>query len=98
MIRARREDVAAASGIGDALRDRRPRGGATARRCPRKNPPCGGFSMNGAPYGIRTRVLALRGPRPRPLDEGSESACAAGWTTGLWPDRRTRLASIWDAL
>ena len=25
----------------------------------------------GAPYGIRTRVLALRGPRPRPLDEGS---------------------------
>jgi hypothetical protein len=26
----------------------------------------------GAPYGIRTRVLALRGPCPRPLDEGSE--------------------------
>src|SRR3546814_8021605 len=25
----------------------------------------------GAPYGIRTRVLALRGPRPGPLDEGS---------------------------
>src|SRR3546814_9839005 len=27
--------------------------------------------MYGAPYGIRTRVLALRGPRPGPLDEGS---------------------------
>ena len=26
----------------------------------------------GAPYGIRTRVLAVRGPRPRPLDEGSK--------------------------
>jgi hypothetical protein len=25
----------------------------------------------GAPYGIRTRVTALRGPCPRPLDEGS---------------------------
>lgn len=29
------------------------------------------FAENGAPYGIRTRVLALRGPRPGPLDEGS---------------------------
>ena len=27
--------------------------------------------INGAPYGIRTRVTALRGPCPRPLDEGS---------------------------
>ena len=27
----------------------------------------------GAPYGIRTRVSALRGPRPGPLDEGSEA-------------------------
>jgi hypothetical protein len=26
---------------------------------------------NGAPYGIRTHVPALRGPCPRPLDEGS---------------------------
>lgn len=24
----------------------------------------------GAPSGIRTRVLALKGPRPRPLDDG----------------------------
>ena len=31
------------------------------------------LSVNtGAPYGNRTRVSALRGPRPRPLDEGSE--------------------------
>src|SRR5690606_39169404 len=37
----------------------------------------------GAPYGIRTRVLALRGPRPRPLDEGSGVSLGdAGWTTG----------------
>src|SRR5215467_1930969 len=27
----------------------------------------------GAPYGNRTRVSALRGPRPRPLDEGSSA-------------------------
>ena len=26
--------------------------------------------MNGAPYGIRTRVAAVRGRCPRPLDEG----------------------------
>ena len=26
---------------------------------------------NGAPYENRTRVSALRGPRPGPLDEGS---------------------------
>ena len=25
---------------------------------------------NGVPYGIRTRVPAVRGQRPRPLDEG----------------------------
>lgn len=26
---------------------------------------------HGGPNGIRTRVLALRGPRPRPLDDGT---------------------------
>ena len=26
--------------------------------------------MNGAPYGTRTRVSAVKGQRPRPLDEG----------------------------
>ena len=30
------------------------------------------FKINvGGPNGIRTRVLALRGPRPRPLDDGT---------------------------
>ena len=59
---------------------------------------------DGAPYGIRTRVLALRGPRPGPLDEGSNCLAAAdlygaatGWTTGPCPEaRRTELASIWS--
>lgn len=27
----------------------------------------------GAPYGTRTHVFAVRGRRPRPLDEGSEN-------------------------
>ena len=27
----------------------------------------------GGPNEIRTRVLALRGPRPRPLDDGTEN-------------------------
>jgi hypothetical protein len=33
----------------------------------------------GAPYGIRTRVTALRGPCPRPLDEGSGLADLWAW-------------------
>ena len=32
-----------------------------------KKPPCGGFC---APVEIRTPVLALKGPRPGPLDDG----------------------------
>ena len=32
------------------------------------------IDADGAPYGNRTRVLALRGPRPGPLDEGSAGA------------------------
>src|SRR5690606_20622427 len=32
---------------------------------------CRGEGMNGAPYEVRTRVSALRGRRPGPLDEGS---------------------------
>ncbi len=31
------------------------------------------LNRNGAPYGTRTRVTAVRGRRPRPLDEGSLS-------------------------
>src|SRR5690349_19096993 len=33
--------------------------------CLRNRPP-----MHGVPNGIRTRVLALKGPRPGPLDDG----------------------------
>jgi hypothetical protein len=29
------------------------------------------FDFIGSPNGIRTRVLALRGLRPRPLDDGT---------------------------
>lgn len=32
------------------------------------------ISKNGAPYETRTRVFAVRGRRPGPLDEGSISA------------------------
>src|SRR5262249_39282144 len=64
----------------------------------------GGF---GAPYGIRTRVLALRGPRPRPLDEGSRDrkrvdsrrarrAQPRSRTRPPSPDRRPRRGqSLW---
>src|SRR5690606_12835460 len=51
---------------------RRPRaapGGAGKHRA--RDVSGAGPGEDGAPYGIRTRVLALRGPRPRPLDEGS---------------------------
>ena len=33
---------------------------------------------NGDPYGNRTRVSAVKGPRPRPLDEGATTGCAVG--------------------
>src|SRR6266542_5825795 len=36
-------------------------------------------NRNGGPNGIRTRVSALRGPCPRPLDDG-----AAGWDEDNW--------------
>jgi hypothetical protein len=29
-------------------------------------------TMDGVPNGIRTRVLALKGPRPGPLDDGDD--------------------------
>ena len=35
--------------------------------------PRGSVRLRGAPNGSRTRVSALRGPRPRPLDDGSEA-------------------------
>jgi hypothetical protein len=30
------------------------------------------FLRNGVPSGIRTRVIAVKGQRPRPLDDGDE--------------------------
>src|SRR3546814_6810441 len=40
---------------------------ASLRRCPRRRR---GRRFFGPPYGLRTRVLAFRGPRPGPLGEG----------------------------
>src|SRR2546425_232935 len=49
----------------------------TATRCVRKGP-----KEDGVPNGIRTRVLALKGPRPGPLDDGDRrekpSECSMG--------------------
>ena len=36
------------------------------------------ISMAGVPTGIRTRVSALKGPRPRPLDDGDSWRAAVG--------------------
>jgi hypothetical protein len=36
----------------------------------------------GVPNGIRTRVLALKGPRPGPLDDGDPEACVRSPRTG----------------
>src|SRR5690606_9518426 len=52
---------------------------ASARAArPKGRPACAGLLEDGAPYGTRTRVLALRGLRPRPLDEGSVVAARGG--------------------
>ncbi len=55
-------------------------GGAATAGQPSKSAHCGSPSRScerserlakaGVPTGIRTRVLALKGPRPRPLDDG----------------------------
>ena len=39
---------------------------------------------NGDPYGTRTRVFAVRGRRPRPLDEGAALRCGVAHM-GDWP-------------
>ena len=36
-----------------------------------KTPPCGGVDIRGGPSGVRTRVFAVRGRRPGPLDDGT---------------------------
>src|SRR4029450_12012089 len=38
---------------------------------------CNSASLLGGPNGIRTRVSALRGPCPRPLDDGAARASTA---------------------
>ncbi len=57
---------------GDTLRVRG--GGGTVR------PGCSGSRIRifgrGDPYGTRTRVFAVRGRRPGPLDEGAVARCA----------------------
>src|SRR5690606_23276856 len=61
----------AATRPGGAVQARGRRGNACGRPGKAEGPLARAFLEDGAPYGIRTRVLALRGPRPRPLDEGS---------------------------
>src|SRR5262249_49333231 len=48
------------------------RGRTIAWETDRRNNRCCTFA--GVPNGIRTRVLALKGPRPRPLDDGDPMA------------------------
>ena len=43
------------------------------------------------PNGIRTRVLALKGPRPRPLDDGDVRSSAAATSETSNDNRRSRL-------
>ena len=53
--------------------------------------------MNGAPNGTRTRVSALRGPCPRPLDDGStfeKRASLAGAIADCQPEGWTRSATL----
>ena len=38
-------------------------------------------SPRGTPYGIRTRATALKGRRPRPLDEGGRPNLSGGLAT-----------------
>ena len=49
--------------------------GWLASRCSRVNE---GDLKVGVPTGIRTRVSALKGPRPRPLDDGDLQRVAVG--------------------
>ena len=52
---------------------RAPRSAPTTIQPPRK------ALINGDPYGNRTRVSAVKGPRPRPLDEGA--TCRSAWAS-----------------
>ena len=50
----------------------------------------------GVPTGIRTRVLALKGPRPRPLDDGDALVGATKDTTVDGPQPRVWIR-FWGA-
>ena len=43
----------------------------------------------GDPYGIRTRVVAVKGQCPRPLDEGANKNCLEERTYGIQPSTAT---------
>ena len=48
--------------------------------------PC--FHVLRTPYGIRTRATALKGRRPRPLDEGGQSRISPGHSQRVLVERR----------
>jgi hypothetical protein len=41
---------------------------------------CSAAPRAGTPYGIRTRATALKGRRPRPLDEGGQNRISPGYS------------------
>ena len=48
-------------------------------------------ASQGTPYGIRTRVTALKGRRPRPLDEGGQNRISPGYSQrGHWEPGQLR--------
>ncbi len=51
--------------------------------CAGRPPPLPSFVQAYPPYGIRTRATALKGRRPRPLDEGGRSRFSAGSSHSL---------------
>ena len=51
----------------------------------------------GVPTGIRTRVSALKGPRPRPLDDGDEGGTLHCGTCARTPERRQGARRVSEA-
>src|SRR5204862_2423995 len=54
-------------------------------------------TSGGVPNGIRTRVLALKGPRPGPLDDGDVQGRPRIITRAFEPQRAERLPCARDA-
>ena len=52
------------------------------------NPRNSMFNAGGVPNGIRTRVLALKGPYPGPLDDGDADDARRRIERGIGPPRR----------